>query len=502
MTKLLSITLSAVTATLFVVISSIQATVPDCNNPCPDVLINGTDVIGKATSLAAQHCGGSSSVSNNKFTCTNRNWYNTDAECICKAGSPTMVKQERTSTKCPEVVKPTATGEQQTCKIFKQECEKNGDATLAKADVKNGVGTYSCSNCDGGKVTGGIAPPAKSPPPADVDLAKIPGFVYGILLGSMVVVIVLGFAVKKRSGSRDFPYHPKKSKVTKEKLKGFVQMVSNFYIFSIDSGNFIRHASFKAYIIEANSFLAYRYGNFMVLSKSLRLSSIIFNLCLNMAMCIAFGSAQIGTPTTTYYASCEYADNGAGSSSSSEQTNIDSDDATSGARVSFSPMMSIFVKVVSAGFGFGVNSMLNGAHASRYADKVSTTGGSACMNRFIKEFSRFFVILLGIALVVGAVALLTVQTRENTANADKGGTENNEKITALVLSFLTSSFLFSLVVSGLIMPIVKWFTASAIFGTEGDINLVSKPSDIEATVTDTTDPRGLRSSRNSWKGDI
>eukprot|EP00505_MAST-04D_sp_SCG-Rhode-Island_P006074 Stramenopile-MAST_4_protein_6074 len=240
----------------------------------------------------------------------------------------------------------------------------------------------------------------------------------------------------------------------------------------------------------------------MVLSKSLRMSSILFNLCLNMAMCIAFGSAQIGTPTTMYYASCEYADNGAGSSSISEHTNTDSDDATSGARVSFSPMMSIFVKVVSAGFGFGVNSMLNGAHASRYADKVSATGGSACMNRFIKEFSRFFVILLGIALVVGAVALLTVQTRENTANADKGGTENNEKITALVLSFLTSSFLFSLVVSGLIMPIVKWFTASAIFGAEGDINLVSKPSDIEATVTDTTDPRGLRSSRNSWKGDI
>ena len=238
-----------------------------------------------------------------------------------------------------------------------------------------------------------------------MDLAKIPGFVYGILLGSMVVVIVLGFAVKKRSGSRDFPYHPKKSKVTKEKLKGFVQMVSNFYIFSIDSGNFIRHASLKAYIIEANSFLAYRYGNFMVLSKSLRMSSILFNLCLNMAMCIAFGSAQIGTPTTTYYASCEYANNGAGSSSISEHTNTDSDDATSGARVSFSPMMSIFVKVVSAGFGFGVNSMLNGAHASRYADKVSTTGGSACMNRFIKEFSRFFVILLGIALVVGAVAL-------------------------------------------------------------------------------------------------
>jgi hypothetical protein len=440
---------------------------------------------------------------------------------------------------CPVITAPVAASSSaNSCGVVEANCMSvcGSAATapgmsrpLGKADVVNGVGTYDCQCCSGGRVEGGLASDAAA---EKVAVDKVPWSVW-------LTIAVFGFIMwvlrrlTKPPGAAAMTNHTTAAVVAEAKAKGTEKVmekvagalseeldvdteagmmcscckvlvsakekmsekmagVAHPEILLLEAGaptrlgpNYpikFKAGNYMAYACNTHPALRVLFGDRKLLQKRMCVSKLFFGLCLSFALALAFGGAQFNSKQFVSCArNCYWTQNGGSSQKGCSTIQVKKVEQGLGGSIKPDPVVGSITTIISQVFSPMVDGLL----------KNGMPRESAAPTHFLARNVSRIVNFAGVVwLVLGIVFMVTLSEGSSADNSRKLFVVGSILISNIIIDWF---FYLPLKAFGLHYLAKKIKSGSGSggaggaggAGTDGDVELqrTTSSSDVNDTVT-------------------
>jgi hypothetical protein len=312
---------------------------------------------------------------------------------------------------------------------------------FGQASVVNGVGTYNCACCGGGRVVGGLASDAAA---EQVTLDKVPVGVWLTIVIFGGVMWTLRF-LSKPPGAKKEAKKEEKTKIV-DKLMEYAGLLS-VKILDSDAGlgacRLFKAGSLGAFVFNAHPVLSVLFGDRKLKSKNVRAAELVFGICLSFALALAFGGAQFDGKQ---YVSCA---RNCGSSSCN-LSSASSSTSSLGGSIDFDPKIGFITNAITKMFKPAIDGLLS--------NSMPQEGCAAPTGFLAKNASRIVGGASVLWLILGVVFLTTLSGESSVSTGTK---------LFVVGTITSSSLMIGWFLNDNVTAVISWYTAKSCGGAAG-----------------------------------